>query len=92
MAEQFISDVTNCIHVLERALDLEDCEVLAETAHGVNGICVRMGATPIHHLALVIEQANPEGTTLDEHETREAVQTALAGIIAFLANGPSTQS
>jgi CheY-like chemotaxis protein len=92
MAEQFVSDVTNCIHVLERALDLGDCEDLAEAAHGLKGICANMGATPLHHLARVIEQANHEGTMPDEQETREALQTALADIIAFLANVQPTQS
>jgi hypothetical protein len=51
-----------------------------------------MGATPLHHLARVIEQANHEGTMPDEQETREALQTSLADIIAFLANVQPTQS
>jgi HPt (histidine-containing phosphotransfer) domain-containing protein len=85
MAEQFVTDVTNCVRAIEQALDQKDSHGLAEAAHGLKGICANVGATQLHHMAISIEQANREGKTLDGPQTMEMLQTAVAHIRTFLA-------
>ena len=85
MAEQFVSDVTTCVHAIEQALDQKDSHGLGEAAHGLKGICANMGATQLHHMAIKIEQANREGKTLDGPQTMEMLQTAVVHITNFLA-------
>ena len=85
MAAQFVSDVTTCVHAIEQALDQKDSHGLGEAAHGLKGICANMGATPLRHMAIKIEQANREGKTLDGPQTMEMLQTAVDHITNFLA-------
>ena len=84
MAEQFVKDATNCVQVIENALDRNDHEALGEGAHGLKGICANVGATSLQHLALTIEQAIRDGTPLDGPQTMEALQTAITDIRAVL--------
>ena len=85
MAEQFVSDVTTCVRAIEQALDQKDSHGLGEAAHGLKGICANVGATPLRHMAIKIEQANREGKTLDGPQTMEMLQTAVVQITNFLA-------
>jgi CheY-like chemotaxis protein len=85
MAAQFVSDVTTCVRAIEQALDQKDSHGLVEAAHGLKGICANMGATPLRHMAIKIEQANREGKTLDGPQTMEMLQTAVDHITNFLA-------
>ncbi len=84
MAEQFMKDATNCVQVIENALDRNDHEALGEGAHGLKWICANVGATSLQHLALTIEQAIRDGTPLDGPQTMEALQTATTDIRAVL--------
>ena len=85
MAAQFVSDVTTCVRAIEQALDQKDSHGLGEAAHGLKGICANMGATPLRHMAIKIEQANREGKTLDGPQTMEMLQTAVGHITDFLS-------
>jgi HPt (histidine-containing phosphotransfer) domain-containing protein len=85
MAEQFVMDVTTCVHAIEHALDHDDNHGIAEAAHGLKGICANIGATQLHRMAITIEQANREGKALDGPQTMEKLQNALTQIQAFLA-------
>ncbi len=85
MTEQFVSDVTNCVHAIEYALDHENSEALAEAAHGLKGICANIGATQLQHLAISIEKANRAGTILDGPQTMVLLKTAVTKITTVLA-------
>ncbi len=89
MAEQFVSDVTTCVHAIEQALNQKDSYGLGEAAHGLKGICANVGATQLHHMAIRIERANREGRTLDVPQTMETLQTAVAHIRNFLVTAQS---
>jgi len=58
MAEKFLEDATDCINAIQHAIDHHDSMRLAETAHGLKGICRNMGAEVLAQVAYELEQAS----------------------------------
>ncbi len=85
MAEQFVTDATNCTQAITQALDQQDVNELAEAAHGLKGICANIGATQLHQIAINIEQALRAGEKVDSEETTKSLEIALAQITNHLA-------
>ena len=84
MAEQFVTDVTNCAYALTQALEQQDDNGLAEAAHGLKGICANIGATQLHYIAINIEQTLRAGERVDSKRTAESLEIALAEITKHL--------
>jgi len=58
MAEKFVEDATDCVTAIEQAIDNQEVMRLAETAHGLKGICRNMGADILAQVAYELEQAS----------------------------------
>ena len=58
MAEKFVEDATDCVSAIEQAIDNHEVIRLAETAHGLKGICRNMGADILAQVAYELEQAS----------------------------------
>ncbi|MDH5429301.1 MAG: response regulator, partial [Nitrospirota bacterium] len=84
MAEQFITDATNCIHAIEKALDQHDHDALGEAAHGLKGICANVGALSLRDVALTLEDVNREGRLPNAQQTMATLEKSMADIHACL--------
>ena len=85
MIEQFMLDVTNCVHAIETALDHEDTQALTDAAHGLKGISANIGATPLQQLAQGIEQSVRQGVLPESQQLLADLQTEVTNIRTQLA-------
>ena len=86
MGEQFVRDVTACVEAIERALETQNEEALAEAAHGLKGISANIGATHLQQLALDLERTARTSQPLEGPETIAALRTTVNQVTTFLAS------
>jgi len=84
MVAQFIKDALVCVQRVEESVESADQASLAESAHGLKGICGSMGVTAMRNLVCQLESHGKTRSWEQAQQFLQSIKTELDQIICLL--------
>ncbi|GJL65148.1 MAG: hypothetical protein NPIRA05_01190 [Nitrospirales bacterium] len=84
MVSQFMKDSLACVQKIEEAVESADQASLAESAHGLKGICGSMGVTAIRNLVRQLETHGKTRSWDHAQKQLQSLKTELDHVIGIL--------